>query len=304
MKQPIDSRQLRSFAALAKTGSFTRAAEELHLSQSAVSHSIKALETDLGCRLLDRMGKTISLTQAGEQFLEHAGKILGEMERARAALEKLRKWGRTRLRIGASATACQYLLPSVLREFQKRFPQCQVAIAPGDTAEVQPLLERGEIDLAVALEPRQLVAQEFLPIFTDELCFVLNPGHPWAMRGSVERAAIPSENYILYSRNSYTFQLVEDYFRRDDMELNLFIELGDMEAIKELVKVGLGISILAPWLVRRELREGTLVTLPLGRRKLQRQWGILRRRAGRPALAEETFVSLCRAASQTLLRPQ
>ena len=85
--------------------------------------------------------------------------------------------------------------------------------------------------------------------------------------------------------------------------MNLFIELGDMEAIKELVKVGLGLSILAPWLVRRELREGPLVPLPLGRRKRQRQWGILRRRAGRPALAEETFVSLCRAASQDLLNP-
>ena len=303
MKQPIDSRQLRSFAALARTGSFTRAAEELHLSQSAVSHSIKALETDLGCRLLDRMGKTIALTLAGEQFLEHARKILEEMQLARTALEKLGKWGRTRLRIGASATACQYLLPSVLREFQKRFPQCMVAIAPGDTAEVQPLLERGEIDLAVALEPRQVGSNEFLPIFTDELCFVLNPGHPWAERGSVERTAIPNQNYILYSRNSYTFQRVEEYFRQDDMELNLFIELGDMDAIKELVKVGLGISILAPWLVRRELREGTLVTLPLGRRTLLRHWGILRRRAGRPALAEETFVSLCRSASEELLRP-
>ncbi|MEY2411128.1 MAG: LysR family transcriptional regulator, low CO2-responsive transcriptional regulator [Verrucomicrobiota bacterium] len=292
---------MRSFVALAKSGSFTRAAEELHLSQSAVSHSIKALETDLGCRLLDRMGKTISLTLAGEQFLQHARKILDEMQLARSALERLGKWGRTRLRIGASATACQYLLPAVLREFQKRFPQCQVTIAPGDTAEVQPLLERGEIDLAIALEPRQLASQEFLPVFTDELCFVLNPGHAWAVAGGVERLAIPSQNYILYSRNSCTFQLVQDYFRRDDVELNLFIELGDMEAIKELVKVGLGISILAPWLVRRELKEGTLVALPLGRRKLHRQWGILRRRSGRPALAEETFVSLCRAASEDLL---
>src|SRR5437762_11872801 len=117
MNQPVDSRQLRAFVTLARAGSFTLAAKELYLSQSAVSHSMKALEQEVGCRLLDRMGKKVLLTQAGETLLHHAEKILQEMNTARSALEQLGKWGRDRLRIGTSTTACQYILPAVLREF-------------------------------------------------------------------------------------------------------------------------------------------------------------------------------------------
>jgi len=112
MNGPLDSRQLRAFATLARTGSFTLAAKELFLSQSAVSHSMKALESDIGCRLFDRVGKKVLLTQAGEQLLQHADKILGEMSEARESIRQLGKWGRSRLRIGASTTGCTYLLPS------------------------------------------------------------------------------------------------------------------------------------------------------------------------------------------------
>src|SRR5207245_11406998 len=111
VNRPVDSRQIRAFCVLARTGSFTHTARELHLTQSGVSHAMKALEADVGCRLLDRLGKKIVLTQAGEQFLNHATKILQEMENARAALVQLGKWGRGRLRIGASTTACQHLIP-------------------------------------------------------------------------------------------------------------------------------------------------------------------------------------------------
>ena len=106
MSLPLDSRQLRAFNILARTGSFTLAAKQLFLSQSAVSHSMKALEQEVGCRLLDRMGKKVLLTQAGETLLHHTERILAEMNTARSALEQLGKWGRDRLRIGASTTAC------------------------------------------------------------------------------------------------------------------------------------------------------------------------------------------------------
>src|SRR5437868_13287047 len=113
MKLPLDSRQIRTFCAVARAGSFTQAARELHLTQSAVSHSMKALEADAGCRLLDRLGKKVVLTHAGEQLLQHATKILQEMNIARESLAHLGKWGRGRLRLGASTTACQYLIPPV-----------------------------------------------------------------------------------------------------------------------------------------------------------------------------------------------
>src|SRR3974390_1257774 len=100
MNTPLDTRQVRAFCVLARTGSFTQAARELHLTQSGVSHSMKALERETACRLLDRLGKKVVLTQAGEQLLVHATKILQEMETARESLTHLGKWGRGRLRLG------------------------------------------------------------------------------------------------------------------------------------------------------------------------------------------------------------
>ncbi len=300
MSQPIDSRQLRAFSVLARTGSFTQTAHELHLTQSAISHAMKALEQDMGCRLLDRMGKTVVLTQAGEQLLVRVERVLAEMASARAELGRLGKWGSSRLRIGASTTACQHVLPAVLREFKESFPQCSISIQPGDTPANIDALRAHQIDLAVNLEPRRDEPLEFRPMFTDELQFILSPLHPWARAGKVQREEIARQQYILYGKGSYTFQMIEAYFREEKIVLHSLLDLGNMEAIKELVKLGLGISILAPWTARKEIEEKSLVALPLGRRKLKRRWGVLHWRGRRLSLAEETFIGLCESVSERL----
>jgi DNA-binding transcriptional LysR family regulator len=297
MKAPLDSRQVRAFSVLARTGSFTQTARELHITQSAISHSIKALERDVGCRLLDRLGKKVVLTQAGEQLLQHVTKILLEMENARESLGHLGKWGRGRIRIGASTTACQHLIPPVLREFKESFPDHVITIEPGDTSALVSALLRHRIDLAIAIEPDKEPQLEFHPLFSDELHYITGALHPWAKSRRVERSEIPKQNYILYNKHSITFRIIEEYFRREEMVLNTVIELGSMEAIKELVKLGLGVSVLAPWIARREIDEGSLVALSLGRRKLERRWGILHWRGKRLDLAEETFIGLCESAA-------
>ena len=296
MSSPLDSRQVRAFCALARTGSYTQAARELHLTQSGISHSMKALERDIGCRLLDKLGKKVVLTQAGEQLLHHSKKILQEMAAARETLGHLGKWGKGRLRLGASTTACQHIIPPVLREFKESFPEHAITIEPGDTPELVDGLLHQRIDLALSLASNE-PQLEFHPLFTDELHFIVAALHPWAKAGRVERSEIPRQNYILYNKRSITFRLIEDYFRREDMVLNTVIEVGSMEATKELVKLGIGVSILAPWIAGKEIEEGSLVALPLGRKKLQRRWGILHWRGKRLNLAEETFIGLCDSAS-------
>jgi DNA-binding transcriptional LysR family regulator len=300
MPQPLDSRQLRAFVTLARTGSFTRTAHELHLTQSAISHGIKALEEELACRLFDRVGKAVVLTQAGEQLLVRAQKILEEMAAARSELTQLGKWGSSRLRIGASTTACQYILPAVLREFKESFPRCVISIEPDDTPEAIEALRAHRIDLAVNLEPRRGESLEFRPLFTDELQFIVSPFHPWAQAGKVSRDDIAQQHYILYGKGSYTVQIIEAYFRQDKIVLHSLLDLGNMEAIKELVKLGLGISIIAPWTAKKEIEEGSLVALPLGRRKLKRRWGILHWQGRRLSLAEETFAGLCESLCEGL----
>jgi DNA-binding transcriptional LysR family regulator len=297
---PLDSRQLRAFRVLARTGSFTQTARELHLTQSGISHSMKALEGETGCRLLDRLGKKVVLTQAGEQLLQHAEKILSEMEAARESLKQLGKWGRGRLRLGASTTACQHLIPPVLREFKESFPDHAISLEPGDTPELVAALLTQRMDLALTLEVDKEPQLEFLPLFTDELQFIVSAQHPWARAGRAEREDIPRQSYILYSKSSITFRMVEKYFRSEEMVLNTVLEVGSMEATKELVKLGLGISILAPWICRKEIEDGSLVALPLGRKKLARRWGIVHWRGKRLNLAEETFIGLCQSACVTL----
>ncbi|MBL9189376.1 MAG: LysR family transcriptional regulator [Opitutaceae bacterium] len=300
MKPTLDSRQLLAFAALARRGSFTIAAKDLFLTQSAVSHAIKALEDDVGARLLDRIGRRVLLTQAGEQFLRHTEKILREMETARAGLETLTKWGHGRLRVGASTTACQHILPTVLREFRQSYPKCVIRIEPGDNSQQLELMRGGQVDLALVLEPPAQGEFTFVPLFQDELRFIVAPLHPWARAGRVPREEIESETLVLYNKSSQTFRLVNEYFREEKIALSNFIELGSMEAIKELVKIGIGAGVLAPWIARPELESGSLVSLPLGPGKLTRQWGVAHLKGRRLALAEETFVGLCQSATESL----
>ncbi len=297
MKEPIDSRQLRAFVTLARTGSFTVTAKELFLSQSAVSHSMKALETDVGCRLFDRVGKRVLLTQAGETLLQHASRILAEMAAARSGLEQLGKWGMGRLRVAAGGALCQYLLPVVLREFKEKYPKYLVMVDQTEPARVLEQIRANVVDLAFTLQPREEDQIHFEPLFSDELMFAVHPQHPWAKAGQVVRADIPRQNYALQRRNTPTYRAIEEYFAEEEMVLNTTIEAGSVEAIKELVKFGLGVGILAPWTARREVENKSIVLLPLGRRKLKRNWGLVHWRGRRLTLAEETFLSLCKASA-------
>jgi len=137
-------------------------------------------------------------------------------------------------------------------------------------------------------------------LFTDELHFIVSPEHPWARTKKISRDEIAQQNYILYKRRSYTSGMIEEYFREEGIVLFSQLDLGNMEAIKELVKVGLGVSILAPWTARSELAAGALVALPLGRKKLRRRWGILHWQGRRMSLVEETFAGLCKTVSDQM----
>ncbi len=298
MTKPLDSRQLAAFAAVAARQSFTLAAKDLFLTQSAISHALKALEEEVGSRLVERTGRRVLLTLAGEQLLRHVEKILREMDAARSGLDTLSRWGHGRLRVGASTTACQYILPAVLREFRRSFPQCAIIIEPGDQTRQMELLAANQVDLAFMLEPPDRREFGFVPLFEDELRFLVSPSHAWARAGKVARETIAGETFVLYSKTSTTFQLVSEYFRGEGITLMHFIELGSMEAIKELVKIGLGVGVLAPWIARAELDSGALVDFPLGRRRLRRKWGVGFLRGRHLPLGEETFIGLCRSVTE------
>jgi len=299
MEPLLDSRQLRAFSVLAREGSFTRAGETLHLTQSAVSHAIRALETDLGCQLFHRQGRRVFLTHHGRELVTHAEAIQNRMSQARASLGALDQTPRGLLRLGATTATAQFVLPAVLREFKESFPLFNITVAPGPSPETIAQLEADQLDLGLCLKPRDHPLLKGHPIFSDELQFLVSPLHPWAGTRPKPRD-LSSQTYIVASRRSYTFEMIGDYFRRLGQRPGHFIELGSTEAIKELAKLGLGVAITGHWTARTEITAGQLVSVPLPKARLRREWVVAHLKTRPLNLAERTFLDLCTAVGAQL----
>ncbi|MBU63306.1 MAG: LysR family transcriptional regulator [Opitutae bacterium] len=276
MKSPrtLDTRQLQAFEMLVSTGSFTGAAKKLFITQSAVSHSIKNLEESIGCKLLAKQGKKAVPTEAGERLLHAARSWLGEMEKLCDELDGFDRFGAGRLRLGASPKGCQFLLPPIIDQFKLQDPRCRFEVHAGDTPRCLEMLRAGEIDIGITLEPIKENSIEFRPWFQDELKVVLPVGHPWSGKTILNQPDVLKENFILYNRESYTFRIIFDFLRHENIHLPSYLELSSVEATKELVKAGVGIGILADWTVVNEVKNGELTTASLSRRKLTRTWGL------------------------------
>ncbi len=300
MKNYLDTRQLEIFVSLAETLSFTEAAKRVFLSPSAVSHSLRSLETELGGRLVDRLGRRLILTERGELLHDRARDILARMNGTRAELESLTAWDGGRLRVAASTTACQYLLPPVLREFRECFPRVRISVEPADSPEGLKLLEENEVDLSFRIATRPEEHLEERPLFTDEMLFLVSPQHPWARLGRAAGSELAHQDYLLYSQRSESFKLIMNHLAAMGAPPRSFIELGSIAAIKELAKINLGVAVLAPWVATSEIQAGSLVPLPLGRRKLKRRWRLAWLKGRRLSINEETFAGLCQACAENM----
>lgn len=291
-----DLRQLRAFVAVVEEESFTMAARRLFVTQSAVSHSLRTLEEQLDCKLLDRTGKRVTVTVEGELLLIRSKSVLKELERASRELDGLRRWGQTRIRIGAPHTLCHYVVPSVLREFRDCFPRCEPVIEAGDTTHLLDRLANAELDLVVGLKPRGRHDEGYRPMFSDKLVFVISPFHPWATAGGGEIDRLEDQQFIIYAKASETHRLIEDWLADRGIRIRKPLVLGDMQAIKEMAKLGIGIGIVAPWAAAREIADGTLIAVGIGEPGISREWGVFHSTRKSPSLVEEAFIGLCEMA--------
>ena len=290
--RPFDTRQLEAFDMLCRTGSFTRTAKNLFLTQSAVSHSMKNLEEEAGCKLLRRQGKKVALTEAGDRLLSFVRPFLDEMENLRQELDGFEKFGGGRIRLGASAQACRFLLPPLLKKFKKVQGDCRFEVKCEDTPDCINLLEDGSLDLAITLSPYNTSDIDFVPCFNDELRVVVSPSHEWAKSGKVDWESAYKESFILYNRNSYTFRILSNYLDKIGLRISSFMEISSPEASKELIKVDMGVGVLADWAIKEESARGELVSLPIGPKKLSRTWGVSVRKGRRLNKAERFFIKI------------
>lgn len=304
MKSTIDSQHLRVYVTLARTMNMSRAAHELQMTPSGVSHCLKVLEADLGCRLFDRSSRKFALSQAGREFLTEAEQILDQMKAVRVKIRTWNDWRQGQLLIGANGTACQFLLPPVLREFRESFPGFAIKIEQCSSKQAISLLMDEQLDLALLTEPAEHAPDiEFNAIGEDDLQFIVNPLHPWAVKRSAQREDIPNRKLILPERGGNTYALIESYFRSENISIQPFIEIANEQAIKEFVRLDMGVAILPRWMVANEIEQGLLMALPLGRRRLKRRWGVLHSKARRLSLADDLFTNIARSVFRVLAHP-
>ncbi len=298
--EPIDARRLRAFTLLAREASFASAAAMLSLTPSAMSHSIKALETEVGGALFDRRGHRAVLTALGERLLPHAERILRQMRSARQEMQAMQQWGRGTLRIAAPASACQYFLPAVLLEFRECFPDCALNITAMDTEAAMKLVDDGRLDLAICVKADLNEALDWHPLFSDALQFYVSPMHPWATTKKLVRKDISKEKVIVYDRSAVTSKLIMAALKKLGVPPADVLSLGSMEAIKEMVKVGLGVGVLAPWVTGREIESGSLVSVPFPAERMPREWGVITYAGQKLSFVAETFLGLCKDVTSTL----
>jgi DNA-binding transcriptional LysR family regulator len=301
MKSVLDSRQLLAASVLARTGSFTSTGQQLSLTQSAVSHAIKALENEVECRLFTRTGRGVTVTAAGKYFLEYTEKIIAQMETARTLVAPRTTRGKERLRLGVGLRAREFILPIVLPVFQKEYSNKLVTIESGNYVQNLELLESGLLDLVFSVKPAGGPAFGYVHLFEDELRFIVGAGHPWARSGRASRDDLAGDTLVLMMKINNTPDLLSEYFRVEKITPGHCVEMSDSESIKSLVKSNLAVGVLSPSLAAKELRDGSMVSIPLGSRPLLRQWGLAYLRERQLVPMEERFIELCRLAVPGIL---
>ena len=261
----INLDQLRIFQAVAQSRSFTRAAGLVHLTQPGISKHIRQMEQYYGVPLFDRTGKKVTLTAPGEILLEATQEIMSVIEAAELRIDDLKGLRGGKLRLGASFPVGVYLLPGVLATFRKRYPAVDVKLDISLSEVIEARVLANELDLGlVTYEPHdsRLLAKTFM---TDKLVVILPPNHKWTAKKRLQPEDLSAETFVVAARGAGTRAVVEERLQAMGIVLKNVLEFGNLEGVKHAVEAGLGISVQARSVVRREISAGSLRALPLAR---------------------------------------
>lgn len=284
----MDTQSLTAFLAVADAGSFSVAAESLHLTQPAVSKRIATLEKQLNCRLFDRIGRHVNLTEAGAALLPRAKGILLDIDAARRSINDLRGDVAGRLSMGISHHIGLHRLPPVLREFTRRHPGVQLDIDFMDSERAHDRILHGEMDLAViTLAPSNEAQLTRIPIWDDPLMVAVARDHPLAQETVVTAAMLSHYTALPPGLNTYTGQIIKQLFDDQGLTMNVGMSTNYLETIKVMVSIGLGWSILPVTLL-----DDSVTALQLDGRDLHRQLGCVHHRDRSLSNAAKAFIAL------------
>jgi DNA-binding transcriptional LysR family regulator len=285
---------LAIFHAVAQAGSMTLGAERLDISQPAVSKQVQELERALGVYLFDRIGRRVRLSRAGEVLADYARRLFALAHEAEEAMADVRAVRRGRLVIGASTTIGSYLLPAVVAEFWRRYPNVELLVEVENTEQVHRRLVGRELDVGLTegcVEDEELDPEVF---HRDELVVIAASGHPLAGLPRVSVGAVRQEPFLLREPGSGTREVEERALARLKLPVRVVMALGSTEAIKRVVAEGVALAIVSRLAVRAECAAGTLAVLPVAGLRIDRPLYLVRRKGRRDSPALQTFCGVLR----------
>jgi len=285
---------LRIFRAVARHRSFTLAGAELHLTQSAVSVQIRELGIVLGTSPFEMIGKKVHLTEAGRLLEVYAARMDGWLREMTQDFAVFRENGTGLVRIGASTSLGTYYLPALLAEFSASYPRVKVTLVVENSAHIEERLLTNEFDLGfigTASTSRDIVSEPFLE---DELFFCCAPGHPLARARSIAPERLSKERMIIREPGSATRATMEAHLNRRGISFPHFMELGSVEAIKQVVMSGLGIGYFSALTVCNEISAGWLVRLRVNSLTAGRAFYIVQHRLKKETAMLTAFIAFAK----------
>jgi LysR family transcriptional regulator, regulator for metE and metH len=268
----LDSRHLRLIAEVARAQSVTRAADRLNVTQSAVSHQLRDIEERLGTALFLRSGRQMLLTAAGRHLVETADRVLEDIARAEQAVARLARNEAGVFRVCTQCYTGYHWLPPLLDVVRRRYPNVEVEIAAEHTMQAVNALLEGRLDLAIVNQPPNDRRIQIRPLFEDEHAAIVAPSHKWANRAFVTPRELAAERLYLYSRSIDDSYIVQHVMRPAGIVPGSATFLQLTEAIIEMVKAGIGISVLPTWSIAPAITSGAVTALRITKSGVYRQW--------------------------------
>ncbi len=273
-------RELEIFSKVVELGSFSKAAEAVFLVQASVSERIASLENKIGTRLLDRLGRKVIPTAAGELLYKHAALLLGMKETAQLEMEKFLGLEQGEISMGGSTIPGEYILPALIGRFNKKYPHLSVKLTISDSSVIENQVLGGQLELGVIGSESSHPNILCQALWKDELVLAVPARHPWARRKVVSLKELRETPFILREDGSGTLKILENHLRETGVDgseaLQVIARFGSSTAVKEGVKSGLGLSILSARAIETEVQSGLLKALKVEGLSMSRNFFLIR----------------------------
>jgi len=299
----VTIKQLLAFKTVARHASFTRAAEELNLTQPAVSMQVKQLEVQIGQPLFEQMGKKIYLTEAGREVRQYARSILQQVDDLGAGLASLKDLESGTLRISVATTA-HYFAPKLLSIFYERYPGVNVKLDVTNREQLVNQLENNEVDMVIMGRPPEETEIEGGVFMENPLVLIAPANHPFGREKSIQLARLENEVFLVREEGSGTRKAMELFFEQHGIHMSTGMEVSSDEAIKQSVQAGLGLGIMSRDAVQNEMQLGHLIVPDILHFPIMRQWHVLFRKGKRLSPIALAFKDFLLEEASTILKKE